>query len=359
VHGHRVVWSGSHQSFSLLDTFATPAQSRICVGFRSEPMSARILVVDDHAAWAQHVSLQLGNDVRYRVIGVAADGADAIETAERLRPDLVVLDIELPGINGIEVARRILTRAPESRILFLSQNHLPEVAEDALATGAHGFVVKSDAGRDLRPAIAALLDGRSFVSARLASPVIEQRRQQAFPRLRHHHVLLGSDETVLLDEYARFSAETLGAGGTAVVVATAPHRAAIEERMRDGGVDIDLTTQQGRYVPLDVEQVLACLVDGWPDEARLLSTVTRLMTAGVAASRGVHPRVSACGEGAFELWKTRGAEAALRFEMLWDEFAARSGMDVCCGYVIPQSGRAGDPAAVERLCAAHSATHRR
>lgn len=130
--------------------------------------------------------------------------------------------------------------------------------------------------------------------------------------------------------------------------------------MRGAGVDIDLAMREGRYVPLDVEQALATfLVDGWPDEARFLSAVTRLLTAGVAAARGVHPRVSACGDGAFEIWKTQGAEAAIRFERFWDEFAVKSGMDVCCGYVIPQSGRSDDPAAVERLCLAHSATHRR
>jgi DNA-binding NarL/FixJ family response regulator len=323
-------------------------------------MSARILVVDDHAAWTHQVSSELCNDVRYRVIGAAADGADAVAAAERLRPDLVVLDIGLPKLNGIEVARRILAGAPESRILFLSENHAPEIAEVALATGAHGFVVKSDAGRDLRPALAAILEGRSFVSTRLASPIIEQRRQQTFPGIRHHHVLLTRDETVVLDEYAWFSEETLTAAGTAIVIATPLRRAAIEERMRGAGVDIDLAMREGRYVPLDVEQALATfLVDGWPDEARFLSAVTRLLTAGVAAARGVHPRVSACGDGAFEIWKTQGAEAAIRFERFWDEFAVKSGMDVCCGYVIPQSGRSDDPAAVERLCLAHSATHRR
>jgi DNA-binding NarL/FixJ family response regulator len=323
-------------------------------------MSARILVVDDHAAWIHHVSLQLRDDVRHRLVGTAADGAEALETAERLRPDLVILDIGLPKINGIEVAQRILASAPESRILFLSENRLPEIAEVALATGAHGFVVKSDAGRDLRPAIAAVLEGRSFVSTRLTSQVIEQRRQQAFPGIRHHCALLASDEAVLLDEYARFSEETLAAAGTAIVVTTASRRAAIEERMRVAGVDLDLAAQQGRYVPLELEQALATfLVDGWPDEAQFLSAATPLLTAGAAAARGVHPRVSACGDGAFELWKARGAEAAIRYERLWDEFAVRSGMDLCCGYVIPQSGRLDDPAAFERLYAAHSATHLR
>jgi hypothetical protein len=172
-------------------------------------------------------------------------------------------------------------------------------------------------------------------------------------------VLLGSDDTVLLDEYARFSEETLTAGGTAIIVATPSHAAAVEERVRDAGIDVDLTAQQGRYVSLDMAPALASvLVDGWPDEARFLSVVTDLLTAGMAASRGVNPRVSICGEGAFEIWKTAGAEAAIRFEMLWDEFAVRSGIDVYCGYVLPQSGRADDPASVQRLCAAHSVTHR-
>src|SRR3954463_6435648 len=131
-------------------------------------MSLRILLVDDYAEWNRHTSEKLQNDLRYRVIGEVTDGLDALPAAERLKPDLVVLDIGLPRLNGIEVARRLLGCSPQSRILFLTENRCPEIAAAAIATGAYGYVVKSDAGTDLLPAIGAIAEGKTFVSPRVA-----------------------------------------------------------------------------------------------------------------------------------------------------------------------------------------------
>src|SRR5687767_5057885 len=109
-------------------------------------MTLRVLVVDDHESWRSHVSSALQKNLQCQVIGQAADGLEAVQKAERLRPDLIVLDIGLPTMNGIAAARRILTSAPDAKILFLSQHLSPEVVQAALDTGACGYVVKSDAG---------------------------------------------------------------------------------------------------------------------------------------------------------------------------------------------------------------------
>jgi DNA-binding NarL/FixJ family response regulator len=128
----------------------------------------RVLVVDDYEPWRCFVSSRLQNLPEYHVIGEASDGLEGVRKIEQLQPDLILLDIALPSLNGIEVARRIRQVSPRSRILFVSQNHSAEWVTEALNTGAGGYVVKSDAAKDLLPGIKAVLEGKRFISACLA-----------------------------------------------------------------------------------------------------------------------------------------------------------------------------------------------
>jgi DNA-binding NarL/FixJ family response regulator len=99
-----------------------------------------------------------------QVIGEASDGLNAVRKAESLKPDLVVLDIGLPTLNGIEAGRRIRKLCPECRILFLTQGSSVEVAQEAFNLGAMAYIVKADAGTDLSAALEAVCQGRRFVS---------------------------------------------------------------------------------------------------------------------------------------------------------------------------------------------------
>ena len=105
-----------------------------------------------------------------RSVGVASDGLAAVLKAEELHPDVILLDVGLPKITGIEAARRIRKVAPQSKILFLSQEVDVDVARVSLRDG-HGYVVKSDADNELFPAVEAVMHGKKFVSRRLASPI--------------------------------------------------------------------------------------------------------------------------------------------------------------------------------------------
>ena len=130
-------------------------------------MAIRVLIVEDYEFWRCYVSSVLQTNPQYQVIGAVADGLEAVQMAERLKPDLVMLDIGLPTLNGIEAARRIRALSPESRILFLSEQRSPDVVEAALGTGANAYVLKSDAGDELLPALEAVLEGKQFISARM------------------------------------------------------------------------------------------------------------------------------------------------------------------------------------------------
>lgn len=131
-----------------------------------ERASIRILVVEDFASFRQLIRSTLGKNPGLQVTCEVLDGPEAVHKAEELKPDLILLDIGLPTLNGIEAARQIRKLAPESKIIFLSQESSAEVVEEALSLGAWGYVLKTRAGSDLLPAVEAVLSGKRFVSSK-------------------------------------------------------------------------------------------------------------------------------------------------------------------------------------------------
>jgi len=129
----------------------------------------RILVVDDHEVVRRVICSLLSSDPALDVVCQTADGEGAVKKAEELQPDLVLLDISLPGISGIEAGRRIRGVSPNSYIIFLSQHDSLQMVEDALRVGGHGYVTKMDAGAELLKAIRTVSAGKRFVSQRIVS----------------------------------------------------------------------------------------------------------------------------------------------------------------------------------------------
>jgi DNA-binding NarL/FixJ family response regulator len=128
----------------------------------------RILVADDHEVVRKGVTALLDLQPGWRVIGEASDGRQAIERVHELSPDFVILDITMPQLSGLEVARRILADAPKTKLIFFSMHNSEQMVHEALNAGAHGYVLKSDAGKDLVQAIeCAQQQHKFFVSPRL------------------------------------------------------------------------------------------------------------------------------------------------------------------------------------------------
>ena len=127
--------------------------------------AARILIVEDHDDLRALLRSLLENETQCVVIGEASDGLQAVERAQGLQPDLILLDLSLPKLNGMEAGRRIRKISPRSKILFLSQEPDFEIVQSALRLGA-GYLLKSDA-KELPAAVHAVLEGRKFVSDRL------------------------------------------------------------------------------------------------------------------------------------------------------------------------------------------------
>lgn len=134
-----------------------------------------ILVVDDYEPFRQFVASALAQNSELQIIGEISDGLDAVHRAEETQPNLILLDIGLPTLNGIEAARQIRELSPASIILFFSENLSLEVVEEALRSGAAGYVAKSGAARELLPAIETVLQGKQFVSSILSDHISQPK----------------------------------------------------------------------------------------------------------------------------------------------------------------------------------------
>jgi len=126
----------------------------------------RILVSDDFAPFREWVAATLKDQPNWLIIGEASDGAETIQKAQKLRPDLILLDLNMPKLTGVQAAKEIIATIPETKILVLSQHNDPDVVDAALSEGVRGFVLKSCANSELVPAIQAILRGEKFVSRR-------------------------------------------------------------------------------------------------------------------------------------------------------------------------------------------------
>jgi DNA-binding NarL/FixJ family response regulator len=142
---------------SILDIFEEGARARVS--------SVRILVVEDFAPFLQFIATTLATRHDLQIICEVSDGLEAVRKAEELRPDLVLLDIGLPSLNGIEAARQIRKLVPESKIIFLTQESSDDVVEEAFRLGACGYVIKIQAEKDLLAAVETVISGKQFVSS--------------------------------------------------------------------------------------------------------------------------------------------------------------------------------------------------
>jgi len=133
----------------------------------------RILIADDHEVVRRGIRALLEGHTGWEVSGEAKDGREAVQQAGELKPDLVLLDIGMPNLNGIDAARQILATCPATSILVLTMHYSPQVVQEVLAVGARGFLLKSDAGRDLVTAVEAVQHSRTFFTSQVTEIVVD------------------------------------------------------------------------------------------------------------------------------------------------------------------------------------------
>jgi DNA-binding NarL/FixJ family response regulator len=128
--------------------------------------SVRVLVVEDFEPFRRFVCATLGKRPDLQLVGEASDGLEAVQKAVELQPDLILLDIELPTLNGIEAARQIRELVPASKIIFLSLESSADVVQEAFSLGARGYVVKANAASDLLAAVETVISGKKFIGSK-------------------------------------------------------------------------------------------------------------------------------------------------------------------------------------------------
>jgi DNA-binding NarL/FixJ family response regulator len=133
----------------------------------------RILVVDDHAIVRRGVRALLDTQGGWEVCGEATTGREAVELASRLRPDVVVMDLSLPELNGLEATRQIMKQSPATEILVLTMHHSEELARDVLHAGARGYLLKSDADQNLIAAVESLRQHKPFLTSKVTEFMLD------------------------------------------------------------------------------------------------------------------------------------------------------------------------------------------
>ncbi len=298
-------------------------------------MPLRILVVEDHAPFRRLICTALQRRAEFQTIE-AVDGLEAVQKAEALQPDLILLDINLPKLHGFEVAKEVRRLVPHAKLLFVSQESSPDIVRTALSLGALGYVQKMSAATDLLAAVEAVLGGQRFVSSSLAFT-----EPADAPAPHRHEILFCSDDAAVVDGFTRFIAAALSAANAAIALVTESHRRRLLQELRRQGVDIDDAIERGTYRSFDADVA--------PDPVRFLEAIDGVRAAAAKAGKA-HPRVALCGERAGRLWAAGRTAEAVQLEQLCSELA--HDVDILCLYPVPYTK---DNRALTRICAQHTA----
>jgi len=254
--------------------------------------SVCVVVVEDHEEFRRFICSSLEKAPELQVVGIVSDGLTAVQKAEELRPDLILLDIGLPNLNGIEAARRIHQLSPESKMLFVSQESSVDVVREALGTGASGYIVKADAGRELLEGVRAVLRGDRFVGNRFAGYDLVGTSDRTDPEsvphndslawredrnvgiTGRHELGLYSNDDAFLDDSTDFVLAALKLGKAVILITTDLHQRGLVQRLQALDVDVAALVEQKLYISLHVADSLPrFMVDGSPDPVRLAKAV--------------------------------------------------------------------------------------
>jgi DNA-binding NarL/FixJ family response regulator len=139
----------------------------------------RIVVVDDHAVVRRGIRALLESQPGWEISAEASTGRDAVELAKRLQPDIVVMDLSLPELNGLDATRQVLKESPRTEVLVLTMHHSEELAQQVLQAGARGYVLKSDADESLIAAVESLQEHKPFLTAKVTEVVLDDYLRRA------------------------------------------------------------------------------------------------------------------------------------------------------------------------------------
>ncbi len=320
--------------------------------------AVRVLVVDDNAPFRRFVCSSLRTIAYLQIIGEASDGLEAVQKAGQLQPDLIILDIGLPTLNGIEIARRIPKISSKSKILFVSQESSADIVEEALRLGALGYLVKTRAASELLAAVEEVCHGRQFIGSGVSERHFSDSTDaQAGRGNEHTHVVqFYADDNFWSDNACKLLCTALSEGESVIVCATGLHVTALQESMQAHHIDVQGLEKVGRYITLDAADTLLRFMDSdLPNQREFASLLGSVIRDAELAAFATNNRVTIVGEMVALLWAEAKFDATIRLEQLWNDLARAHSFHLLCAY--PASGfqgeQGGQPYAT--ICSQHSA----
>jgi CheY-like chemotaxis protein len=290
-------------------------------GGRQAGVRPSVLVVDDHPDVLRQVSTFLTTD--FDVVATATDGHQAIDIAQRLVPDLIVLDIFMPGFDGFQVAYRLQELGSPARIIFMTMHEGEEYATEAFRAGGRGFVRKTRLLVDLISALENVIEGRRFVPSLPSLLAIPDAG---------HAVQFHTYDQHFIDGVGILLNGALRRGDVVTLVATAAVRVGVAERLRVDGWNVGEAGAHGRYHAVDAAESLAQIMQAdCPDAERLARSVAELERIRLATAVTPEPRLTLVGEIAVPLLLNGNTHAALEIERLWSDLTrGLPWLGVCC-----------------------------
>jgi DNA-binding NarL/FixJ family response regulator len=300
----------------------------------------KILVVEDYEPLRRLVCSLLQAE-HFQVVGEASDGLEAVQNAERLQPDVIILDLSLPKLNGLEAARQLQKVIPEAKIIFLSDETSLEVTREAFNIGAVGYIPKLQTYHELIPAIERVLRRKEAVAQHSSS---------------RHEMILSSDDHGLLESLSQFVLDAMKSGRPALVIATPSLLDGILLTLSTEGLDVAAALGAKTLIAANVHEVLSSIiVDGSLDPVLAQKGAAAHLDELASVANG--KRIAACGIVAPTLWAEGRKDEAVLLEALWDELLKEYEIDSLCAYSARSFTGDYDNSRLKRISDRHSTVY--
>jgi CheY-like chemotaxis protein len=288
----------------------------------------------------------------FDVVSTVTDGRAAVEATMTLRPDIVVLDIGMPALDGVQTALELKTLHSPARVVFLTMHNEEEYIVSGLTCGARAYVLKARMASDLITALERVLGGRMFISP---TSVAKSEAPLWWTHGKCNHALqFYSDDDLLLDELGVIVAAALQAGNGACMNATEAHREGLARRLQTHGVDVSDAIRKGHYAVFDAAETLTSFMSGGElDVVRCASTFRTMATSSRGASQNEPSRIAAYGEIAAIACAHGRTDLALQLEQLWSDVSMTGSTFTICGYPIGPHRVPEQSAVFAEICGEH------